>query len=155
MIFNLNSLVLSIFILLLGATNNLHVVHSASQLRGRTDSNSNNQDRMMIMDRSQLQTQILTDLRKMQQQQQQTEGPSDSPINSEISDEDNNIGRWPNLVDLTGDQAKLKLEEDYGADTYNIIVLRYDSPVTRDISHNRIRIYVDESNIVVKVPVIG
>jgi hypothetical protein len=94
--------------LLLGVTNNLHVVHSASQLRGRTD--SNNQDRMMmimIVDKSQLQnnntkTDFEHNMQKMhqqrqqqQQQQQQTEALSDLPTNSGTSEDSNRL--WPCL----------------------------------------------------------
>jgi Potato inhibitor I family len=52
---------------------------------------------------------------------------------------------WPNLVGMPAEQAKLWLEEQYGEDTYDIIVVPQNSPVT-------IRLFVNDEGMIVEIP---
>jgi hypothetical protein len=62
---------------------------------------------------------------------------------------------WPDLVGMTGEEAKSELELLCGEETYNIIVLHVNSPTTRDYRSSRIRIFTDDEGIVTKVPRTG
>lgn len=61
---------------------------------------------------------------------------------------------WPQLVGMDGDVAATLLEESYPG-YYDIIVLHEDAVVSMDFVLERIRIYVDDDNIVTKVPKVG
>jgi len=63
--------------------------------------------------------------------------------------------KWPDLVGMTGEEAKAQLELLCGDETYEIIVLNEDSPTTRDYRFSRIRIFTNDEGVVSKVPVIG
>jgi len=62
---------------------------------------------------------------------------------------------WPELVGMTGKDAKAQLESEFGEGTYKIIVLNHNSPTTRDYRTDRIRIFTDDDGVVVEAPRIG
>lgn len=72
-------------------------------------------------------------------------------------EEDNDkVTEWPELVGLTGEEAKTKLESMYGVGTYNIHILNENDPTSRDYRYDRIRIFVnEETNLVTIIPRIG
>jgi hypothetical protein len=60
---------------------------------------------------------------------------------------------WPELVGVTAEEAERKIkEEKSGAE---IQVVPPDSFVTADYRTQRVRLYVDESNKVIRIPGIG
>jgi hypothetical protein len=60
---------------------------------------------------------------------------------------------WPELVGVTAEEAERKIkEEKSGAE---IQVVPPDSFVTADYRTQRVRLYVDESNKVIRTPGIG
>jgi Potato inhibitor I family len=61
---------------------------------------------------------------------------------------------WPQLVGMDGDEAAAQLEAAY-PDKYDIFVLNEDSIVTMDYLTDRIRIFVNDANVVTLVPRIG
>lgn len=63
--------------------------------------------------------------------------------------------KWPELVGLSGSEAKEQLELIYGEETYDIYVLHEHDPTTRDYRFNRIRIFTNDEGIVTSVPHIG
>lgn len=75
--------------------------------------------------------------------------------NSEDEDEDAQPTQWPDLMGMTGEEAKTQLELLYGEETYKITVMNYNSPTTRDYRTDRIRIFTDDEGIVIQVPRIG
>jgi hypothetical protein len=62
---------------------------------------------------------------------------------------------WPHLVGMTGMEAQKEIEDMYGVDTYNIIILHENDPVTKDLRFDRIRIFTNDDGIVVEVPHVG
>lgn len=70
-------------------------------------------------------------------------------------DEDTKQTTWPGLVGMTGEEAKAQLVLLYGEGTYNIVVMNYNSPTTKDYRHDRIRIFTDDEGVVSHVPRIG
>ena len=71
-------------------------------------------------------------------------------------DKDNVTSSWPELVGMTGEEAKIQLETTYGEGTYDIYILNENDPTTRDYRLNRIRIFVNEETMKVTVtPRIG
>jgi len=73
----------------------------------------------------------------------------------ESDDEEPRPTKWPDLVGMTGDEAKAQLELLYGDETYTIHILDENSPTTRDYRFDRIRILTNDEGIVTKVPHIG
>uniref|UniRef100_A0A7S4EGI9 Uncharacterized protein n=1 Tax=Pseudo-nitzschia australis TaxID=44445 RepID=A0A7S4EGI9_9STRA len=70
-------------------------------------------------------------------------------------DDDTKPTTWPGLVGMTGEDAKAQLELLYGEGTYQILVMNYDSPTTKDFRYDRIRIFTDDEGVVSHVPRIG
>ena len=60
---------------------------------------------------------------------------------------------WPELVGKNAESAMKTLREESGFD--NIQSVRDNSPVTLDFNPTRIRVFVDEKNIVTVEPRIG
>lgn len=63
--------------------------------------------------------------------------------------------KWPELVGMSGSEAKEKLEFLCGEETYDIYILHEHDPTTRDYRFNRIRIFTNDEGIVTTVPHIG
>ena len=63
------------------------------------------------------------------------------------------IKKWPELVGVCGSCAKKIIQNSN--ECLNVIVLPEDSPVTTDYRLDRVRIYVDNDEIVTKTPMIG
>jgi hypothetical protein len=62
---------------------------------------------------------------------------------------------WPELVGMPAKQAKHWLQEQYGEDAYDIIILDQNSPVTKDLRLNRIRLFVNDDGVIVEIPRTG
>jgi predicted nucleic acid-binding Zn ribbon protein len=62
---------------------------------------------------------------------------------------------WPELVGMPAKQAKHWLQEQYGKDAYDIIILDQNSPVTKDLRLNRIRLFVNDDGVIVEIPRTG
>ncbi|XP_058758642.1 subtilisin inhibitor-like [Vicia villosa] len=60
---------------------------------------------------------------------------------------------WPELVGVTAEEAERKIKEE--KPEAEIQVVPHDSFVTADYKIQRVRLYVDESNKVVRAPGIG
>ncbi|MED6144589.1 hypothetical protein PIB30_017086 [Stylosanthes scabra] len=60
---------------------------------------------------------------------------------------------WPELVGSTSEEAKKKIKEEMSE--ADIQVVPQDSFVTADFRSQRVRIYVDESDKVIRTPIIG
>ena len=73
----------------------------------------------------------------------------------ESEDGNKEATKWPDLVGMTGKEAKAQLELLCGEETYDIDILHENSPSTRDYRFNRIRIFTNYEGIVTKVPHIG
>jgi hypothetical protein len=77
-----------------------------------------------------------------------TSSPKDTPEKPEVLE-------WPELVGMWGENAKARLEEKYGKDNYDIIIVPENSPVTKDLRWDRIRLFVDKEGKVVSTPRVG
>lgn len=66
-----------------------------------------------------------------------------------------NATEWPHLMGWTGPEAQTALHLAYGPDTYQIFLLHENDPATRDYRYDRIRLFVDDENIVSRIPRIG
>jgi hypothetical protein len=64
-----------------------------------------------------------------------------------------NKSSWPELVGLSGEAAKTRLEQEMPA--MKVQVVPYGSMVTEDYREDRVRIYLDDQGKVVKAPEIG
>jgi Potato inhibitor I family len=62
---------------------------------------------------------------------------------------------WPEFVGMPAEQAKQQLEEEFGKETYDIIIVPENSPVTKDLRFNRIRLFVNEAGIITRIPRTG
>jgi hypothetical protein len=62
--------------------------------------------------------------------------------------------RFPCLVGMNGQAAKTTLKQTY-PEQLDIVVLPEGSPVSRDLRFNRVRIFVNDQNVVSIVPRIG
>ena len=60
---------------------------------------------------------------------------------------------WPEVVGMTAEEAEKKIKEEMPRAT--IQVIPHDSFVTMDFNSNRVRLFVDSSQLVVKEPRIG
>ncbi|XP_015932365.1 subtilisin inhibitor CLSI-I [Arachis duranensis] len=60
---------------------------------------------------------------------------------------------WPELVGTTSEEAKKKIKEEMGEADIQLIPPGYS--VTFDFRSQRVRIYVDESDKVIRTPSIG
>lgn len=60
---------------------------------------------------------------------------------------------FPELTGLTGDEAKAYMQKHHP--NLYVSVLKQGSMVTKDFRHDRVRVFVDESNIVVGIPTRG
>ncbi|PWA85436.1 subtilisin-chymotrypsin inhibitor-2B [Artemisia annua] len=60
---------------------------------------------------------------------------------------------WPEVVGMTAEEAEKKIKE--GMPRATIQVIPHDSFVTMDFNSNRVRLFVDSSQLVVKGPHIG
>ncbi|XP_071949485.1 uncharacterized protein [Antedon mediterranea] len=60
---------------------------------------------------------------------------------------------WPELVGETGDVARSQILNDYP--NLKVYIIPADSAVTADFVTNRVRIFVDQENIVTRPPRIG
>ncbi|KAL9321826.1 hypothetical protein ACSQ67_009879 [Phaseolus vulgaris] len=60
---------------------------------------------------------------------------------------------WPELVGVTAEEAETKIKEEMSE--VQIQVVPPDSFVTADFKPKRVRLYVDESNKVIRTPAIG
>ncbi|PWA78210.1 subtilisin-chymotrypsin inhibitor-2B [Artemisia annua] len=60
---------------------------------------------------------------------------------------------WPEVVGRTAEEAEKKIKEDMPGATVQVIP--HDSFVTMDFNSNRVRLFVDSSQLVVKAPHIG
>jgi len=60
---------------------------------------------------------------------------------------------WPELVGVTAEEAERKIKEEISG--VEIQVVPPDSFVTADFRFKRVRLYVDESNKVIRTPTIG
>jgi hypothetical protein len=65
------------------------------------------------------------------------------------------ILEWPELMGMPAEQAKLWLQKQYGEDTYDIIIVPQNSPVTKDLRLDRIRLFVDDDGVIVEIPRTG
>ncbi|KAL8526881.1 hypothetical protein ACS0TY_015938 [Phlomoides rotata] len=61
---------------------------------------------------------------------------------------------WPEVIGLTREEAERKIKEETHANT-RVHVVPPDSFVTMDYRTDRVRIFVDSSDKVVKAPTIG
>mmetsp|Transcript_23182 Transcript_23182/g.54815 ORF Transcript_23182/g.54815 Transcript_23182/m.54815 type:complete len:266 (+) Transcript_23182:73-870(+) len=83
-------------------------------------------------------------------------GSDDETVSTEnIDKKESQQTKWPELVGMTGTEAKDQLELLCGEETYDIHVLHENSPTTRDYRFNRIRIFTNDEGIVTRVPQIG
>lgn len=83
-------------------------------------------------------------------------GSDDETVSTEnINKKESQQTKWPELIGMTGTEAKDQLELLYGEETYDIHVLHENSPTTRDYRFNRIRIFTNDEGIVTRVPQIG
>ena len=62
---------------------------------------------------------------------------------------------WDMLQGLPSDVAREELERLYGEGTCDIVVVQKGSPIDRMYDSNRIRLFVDEDDVVIDVPYIG
>ena len=84
------------------------------------------------------------------------DGSEDATLSNENKDEkESRPTQWPELVGMTGDEAKDQLELLCGEETYVIYILHENSPTTRDYRFDRIRIFTNDEGIVTTVPHIG
>ncbi|KAG8653977.1 hypothetical protein MANES_05G086480v8 [Manihot esculenta] len=60
---------------------------------------------------------------------------------------------WPELVGANGDSAAATIEEENK--NVKATVLKEGTPVTKDFRTNRVRVWVDENNVVTQAPTIG
>ncbi|KAK7334728.1 hypothetical protein VNO80_26489 [Phaseolus coccineus] len=60
---------------------------------------------------------------------------------------------WPELVGVSAEEAETKIKEEMS--DVQIQVVPPDSFVTADYKPKRVRLYVDESNKVIRTPTIG
>lgn len=60
---------------------------------------------------------------------------------------------WPELVGVTAEEAEKKIKEEMPE--AEIQVVPHDSFVTADFKPHRVRLYVDLSNKVIRIPGIG
>lgn len=63
--------------------------------------------------------------------------------------------QWPELVGMTGEEAKDQLQVLCGEETYDVFILNENSPTTRDYRFNRIRVFTNDEGVVTRVPQIG
>lgn len=61
---------------------------------------------------------------------------------------------WPEVIGLTAEEAERKIKEETSANT-RVHVVPHDSFVTMDFRTDRVRIFVDSSDNVVRSPTIG
>ncbi|CAK8564571.1 unnamed protein product [Lathyrus sativus] len=61
---------------------------------------------------------------------------------------------WPELVGVSADEAEKKIKEDL-PEAYIQVVPHDQLAVTSDFVFNRVRLFVDEANKVIKTPTIG
>ncbi|KDP42134.1 hypothetical protein JCGZ_03191 [Jatropha curcas] len=60
---------------------------------------------------------------------------------------------WPELLGANGQAAAALIEKENG--NVNAIVLNERSPVTPDFRCDRVRVFVNDCGVVVRVPIVG
>merc|ERR1711916_222938 len=60
---------------------------------------------------------------------------------------------WPDLVGKNGDEAREAILNEYPQ--LHVFIVGMGQPVTKDLRHNRVRIFVSEQGMVVAPPEIG
>lgn len=64
-------------------------------------------------------------------------------------------GPWPKCVGMDGTECCNLVEGEAKQTRGNCIVLSENSPVTMDFMTTRVRVFVDEDNVVTKIPHLG
>lgn len=64
----------------------------------------------------------------------------------------NREGPWPQCVGMDADECK-RMIQTYASDVRgNVVILSEDAAVTMDFRTDRVRIFVDEKNVVTHIP---
>ena len=63
------------------------------------------------------------------------------------------MSSWPQCVGLSGEEAKQIVESNDSQ--LKVQILKEGTPVTKDLRRDRVRIFVDDDNIVKRVPRTG